>query len=140
MDGYGVINMPFYKIDANGEVLWGQTVRSATITLTPATRNNFTYPQEGWYWFDDEDAAMQGLPIGVLIRKNRLLARLLRCLGNSVTTQLLNAAIEGNGAAKRLIRKLQIHITDLVPESDYVAQVLAVCAARGWLPSSDDGE
>lgn len=132
--------MPFYKIDANGEVLWGQTVRSATITLTPATRNNFTYPQEGWYWFDDEDAAMQGLPIGVLIRKNRLLARLLRCLGNTVTTQLLNAAIEGNGAAKRLIHKLQNHITDLVPESDYVAQVLAVCAARGWLPSSDDGE
>lgn len=132
--------MPFYKVDDNGEVLWGQTVRSATITLTPATRNNFTYPQEGWYWFDDEDAAMQGLPIGVLIRKNRLLARLLRCLGNSVTTQLLNAAIEGNGAAKRLIHKLQNHITDLVPESDYVAQVLAVCAARGWLPSSDDGE
>lgn len=132
--------MPFYKIDANGEVLWGQTVRSAAITLTPATRNNFTYPQEGWYWFDDEDAAMQGLPIGVLIRKNRLLARLLRCLGNTVTTQLLNAAFEGNGAAKRLIHKLQIHIKDLVPESDYVAQVLAVCAAKGWLPSSDDGE
>lgn len=83
---------------------------------------------------------MQGLPIAVLIRKNRLLARLLRCLGNTVTTQLLNAAIEGNGAAKRLIRKLQMHITDLVPGSDYVAQVLAVCAARGWLPSSDDGE
>ena len=132
--------MPFYKVNDNGEVLWGQTVRSAAITLTPATRNNFTYPQEGWYWFDDEDAAMQGLPIGVLIRKNRLLARLLRCLGNTVTTQLLNAAFEGNGAAKRLIHKLQTHMTDLVPGSDYVAQVIAVCAAKGWLPSSDDGE
>lgn len=49
--------MAFYKED-NGTLLVGENfVYSPIITLTKETKNNFTYPQDGWYWFNTEDEA-----------------------------------------------------------------------------------
>lgn len=49
--------MAFYKED-NGSLLIGENfVYSPTVTLKTEDKDNFTYPQDGWYWFDTEDEA-----------------------------------------------------------------------------------
>lgn len=49
--------MAFYKND-NKSLLCGENfVYSPVVTLTVETKDNFTYPQDGWYWFDTEDEA-----------------------------------------------------------------------------------
>ena len=49
--------MAFYKED-NGSLLIGENfVYSPTVTLKAEDKDNFTYPQDGWYWFDTEDEA-----------------------------------------------------------------------------------
>lgn len=49
--------MAFYKND-NGSLLIGENfVYSPIVTLTKETKDNFDYPQDGWYWFDTEDEA-----------------------------------------------------------------------------------
>lgn len=49
--------MGFYKND-NGSLLVGETfVYSPRVTLKAEDKDNFTYPQDGWYWFDTEDEA-----------------------------------------------------------------------------------
>ena len=49
--------MAFYKED-NGSLLVGENfVYSPTVTLKVEEKDNFTYPQDGWYWFNTEDEA-----------------------------------------------------------------------------------
>lgn len=49
--------MAFYKED-NGSLLIGENfVYSPTVTLKAEEKDNFTYPQDGWYWFDTEEEA-----------------------------------------------------------------------------------
>lgn len=49
--------MAFYKED-NGSLLKGENfVYSPIVTLKVEEKDNFTYPQDGWYWFDTEDEA-----------------------------------------------------------------------------------
>lgn len=49
--------MAFYKED-NGSLLVGENfVYSPVVTLKVEDRDKFTYPQDGWYWFDTEDEA-----------------------------------------------------------------------------------
>lgn len=49
--------MAFYKND-NGSLLIGENfVYSPIVTLKVEDKDNFTYPQDGWYWFDTEDEA-----------------------------------------------------------------------------------
>ena len=49
--------MAFYKED-NGSLLVGENfVYSPIVTLKVEDKDNFTYPQDGWYWFDTEDEA-----------------------------------------------------------------------------------
>lgn len=49
--------MAFYKND-NGSLLVGENfVYSPIVTLKVEDKDNFTYPQDGWYWFDTEDEA-----------------------------------------------------------------------------------
>lgn len=49
--------MAFYKED-NGSLLVGENfVYSPIVTLKAEDKDNFTYPQDGWYWFDTEDDA-----------------------------------------------------------------------------------
>lgn len=49
--------MAFYK-DDNGSLLVGENfVYSPTVTLKKEDKDTYTYPQDGWYWFDTEDEA-----------------------------------------------------------------------------------
>jgi hypothetical protein len=53
----------FYKLD--GELLFGPNfVLNANYELRRQTRDQYTYPTDGWYWFDSEDEARAffGLP------------------------------------------------------------------------------
>lgn len=50
--------MPFYKKETN-EILSGENfVYTPNVSLTAETKDDFTYPQDGWYWFDTFDAAL----------------------------------------------------------------------------------
>ena len=47
----------FYKL-TDTEVLFAvNTVSSPEVALTRDTKDSFTYPQDGWYWFDSGVAA-----------------------------------------------------------------------------------
>lgn len=47
----------FYKND-NGNLLFGPNfVLNANYELRRATKDEHTYPTDGWYWFDSEDEA-----------------------------------------------------------------------------------
>ena len=58
------MNPGFYKLDASGELLYGLVVVSPTFTLTAATRADFSYPLDGWHWFDSEEEARFVLGLG----------------------------------------------------------------------------
>jgi len=48
----------FYKLD--GDLLYGPNfVCSPTFTLLREQHDTYTYPQDGWYWFDSEAAARE---------------------------------------------------------------------------------
>ena len=51
--------MGFYKND-NGSLLIGENfVYTPVITLKVEDKDSYTYPQDGWYWFDTFDEALQ---------------------------------------------------------------------------------
>lgn len=53
----------FYKLD--GELLYGPNyVLNANYELWRDQHETYTYPVDGWYWFDSEEAAKQffGIP------------------------------------------------------------------------------
>lgn len=46
----------FYKLD--GDLLFGPNcVLSGNYELHAEQRDSYTYPVDGWYWFDDETTA-----------------------------------------------------------------------------------
>ena len=46
----------FYKLD--GEVLFGPNfVLNANYEMRRETKDQHTYPTDGWYWFDDAETA-----------------------------------------------------------------------------------
>lgn len=48
----------FYKLD--GILLYGPNfVINANYELRKETKNEHTYPTDGWYWFDSEEEAKQ---------------------------------------------------------------------------------
>jgi len=48
----------FYKID-NGELLFGQYIESLDYKLSLDTKDNYTYPIDGWYYFETIAIARQ---------------------------------------------------------------------------------
>lgn len=46
----------FYKLDS-GVLLFGRVVTSPNFELTTETKDNFQYPQDGWYWFETKEEA-----------------------------------------------------------------------------------
>jgi len=48
--------MGFYKLDGTS-ILTGNIIFTSTATLVAEDKNSFTYPQDGWYWFDTEEEA-----------------------------------------------------------------------------------
>lgn len=51
------ITAGFYKLDNDSLLYAPNFVDSPTFLLTKETKDNFIYPMDGWYWFDDEDTA-----------------------------------------------------------------------------------
>jgi len=51
------MNSGFYKND-NGNLLYGPNfVLNKDYELRKENKANYTYPVDGWCWFDDEDSA-----------------------------------------------------------------------------------
>lgn len=48
----------FYKREENEILNGGDTVSTPSGILTAGTKDEFTYPQDGWYWFDTFDEAL----------------------------------------------------------------------------------
>lgn len=49
--------MGFYKKD-NEQILEGENcIFTPNISMTKETKDDFTYPIEGWYWFDTKEEA-----------------------------------------------------------------------------------
>ena len=48
----------FYKKEENEILNGGDTVSTPSVILTAGAKDEFTYPQDGWYWFDTFDEAL----------------------------------------------------------------------------------
>lgn len=55
----------FYKYEDEQLFFGPNFVESKLFKLTRETKNDFTYPVYGWYWFDSEDLAKEffGIPL-----------------------------------------------------------------------------
>lgn len=51
--------MGFYKKDDNQILVGENFVYSPIVTLKAEDKDTYEYPQDGWYWFDTEDEALQ---------------------------------------------------------------------------------
>lgn len=49
--------MAFYK-KIEGDLLKGEGISSPVVTLKAEDKDNYTYPQDGWYWFDTFEEAL----------------------------------------------------------------------------------
>jgi hypothetical protein len=47
----------FYKLLEDGFLSFGPYVHSAEYMLLEGEHLNYTYPVDGWYWFDTEEEA-----------------------------------------------------------------------------------
>ena len=47
----------FYK-KIEGDLLKGENISSPVVTLKAEDKDNYIYPQDGWYWFDTFDEAL----------------------------------------------------------------------------------
>lgn len=50
--------MGFYKKEDNQILVGENFVYSPVVTLKAEEKDNYTYPQDGWYWFDTFDEAL----------------------------------------------------------------------------------
>lgn len=51
--------MGFFKKDIDSIVVGENFVFSPSVTLKAEDKDLYTYPQDGWYWFDTFDEALQ---------------------------------------------------------------------------------
>lgn len=49
----------FYKKESEELIDGGELISTPSVTLTKETKDLYTYPQDGWYWFDTFDEALQ---------------------------------------------------------------------------------
>ena len=47
----------FFKKESEDLINVGELISTPSVTLTKETKDEYTYPQDGWYWFDTEDEA-----------------------------------------------------------------------------------
>jgi len=47
----------FYKMDGDKLMYAPNAVYAPDYTIVKASRNRYTYPKNGWYWFDSEELA-----------------------------------------------------------------------------------
>ena len=51
--------MSFFKKEEDNIINGGDIVSSPAVTLLSSNKDEFIYPQDGWYWFDTFDEALQ---------------------------------------------------------------------------------
>ena len=49
----------FFKKESEALINGGELISTPHVTLTKETKDEYTYPQDGWYWFDTLDEALQ---------------------------------------------------------------------------------
>lgn len=49
----------FFKKESEDLINGGELISTPHVTLTKETKDEYTYPQDGWYWFDKFDEALQ---------------------------------------------------------------------------------
>lgn len=62
------MNPGFYKQYSETELFYGPTkITTPSFTLAAEEKDTYTYPVDGWYWFDTEAEAYSffGLPLNV---------------------------------------------------------------------------
>lgn len=62
------MNPGFYKLD--GDLLYGPNfVLNADYSLYKETYDQYTYPVDGWYWFDSEEEAQVYFELPILVEE-----------------------------------------------------------------------
>ena len=49
----------FFKKENEELINGGELISTPFVTLTKETKDSYEYPQDGWYWFDTFDEALQ---------------------------------------------------------------------------------
>ena len=49
----------FYKKESEDLINGGELISTPYVTLTKEAKDSYGYPQDGWYWFDTFDEALQ---------------------------------------------------------------------------------
>ena len=95
--------MSFYKREGEELLVAPNFVYAPGYTLKAEDKDTYTYPQDGWYWFNTLDDALAGIPritviVAVTMRQARL-ALLGAGLLDVVNTTIANMpGIEGSAA------------------------------------------
>ena len=95
--------MSFYKREDEELLVAPNFVYAPGYTLKAEDKDTYTYPQDGWYWFDTLDDALVGIPklvnpLAVTMRQARL-ALLGAGLLDMVNTAISNMpGVEGDAA------------------------------------------
>ncbi len=59
----------FYKLDDKGNLLAGNRIFGPGLSLLEEQKDEYTYPIEGWWWFDTEEEALRhfGLDVPIVV-------------------------------------------------------------------------
>jgi hypothetical protein len=55
--------MSFYKFDQGSLFIAPNSVKSAEYELLAENKDTYTYPVQGWYWFDSDEEAESALGV-----------------------------------------------------------------------------
>lgn len=86
--------MPFYKRDGDTLMDAPNFVIGPDFELRAETYEENTYPVDGWYWFDNLDSALVGLPKKISIDVVTMRQARLALLSSGLLT-LVNTAVAG---------------------------------------------
>ena len=92
--------MPFYK-RADNELQSGPSVMGPGFALSEETHAEHTYPVQGWYWFENLDAALVGMAAPVdSVPKRKALQALILTNKDELVDQILASmpGVEGKMA------------------------------------------
>ena len=123
--------MPFYKKDGDELLVAQNFVYNSEFELRAETHADHTYPVDGWYWFDNLDAAMAGMPknvSSVTMRQARL-----ALLGAGLLDDV-DAAINAMPEPQRTAARITWDYSSTVERDN---EVLVALAASLGLAESD---
>lgn len=123
----------FYRLTDEGNLDHAGVISAPDYELSVETKDNFTYPKDGWYWFDTETAAKihLGLATQVVSMRQARLALLRTGLLTDVNNAL--SSLEGNAGEEARIT--WEYATEVV-RSD--ALVLSLAQALNWTDTQID--